>query len=96
MGGKKVSAEVTIARGQDEACQVGISTLLEVRNGMLQEPQLIEIPPLPCIPQSCLLLSGPFWQHEQQVFIGEAAAKATLIQGKRKNAQRTAPHLSQP
>lgn len=96
MGGKKVSAEVTMARGQDEACQVGIARLLEMRKGMLQEPQLMEIPALPCIPQSCLLPSGPFWQHGQQVFIWEAAGNATLIQGKRRNAQRTAPHLSQP
>lgn len=96
MGGKKVNAEVTIARGQDEACQVGISTPSEVRKGILQEPQLIEIPPLPCIPQSCLLPPGPFSQQGQQVFIGEAAARATLIQGRRRNAQRTAPQLSQP
>lgn len=95
MGEKKVNAEVTIARGQDEACQVGISTLLEVRIGILQELQFLETPPLPCIPQSCLLPSEPFWQHEQQVFICEAAAKATLIHGKRRKAQTTAPHLSQ-
>lgn len=64
MGGKKVSAEVTMARGQDEACQVGIARLLEMRKGMLQEPQLMEIPALLCIPpQSHLLPPVLFWQQ---------------------------------